>query len=710
MTQPTTTIMGLLARGHIDRETARDLVAALGAPGRSAERSGHVAITGVAAQLPGAPTYARFWDVLMAGEDRVESAPPRRRQLCAPVAPDPGTEPEFLTAAWLEDVDRFDARFFGVTPADARAMDPQQRRFLQTAYHCLEDAGQTGRVRGTRAGVYVSAAAGDYSGDVVEMTPSAVPGVVPSFAASRLSFLLDLHGPAFVSSATCASSLVVLHEALLGLRNGDCDTALVGGVNLFPLPIASANRPMDAAGITSDDHRCRPFDQNGTGIGRGEGVVAVFLKPLERALLDGDRVRAVIRASALNNDGASAMLTAPNPTAHTELLLDAWRRAGITPEALAYLETHGTGTSLGDPIEVRGITDAVRSHTDRRQFIAAGSVKGNIGHLVDGVAGLSGLVKALLVLEHGMVPPTVNLREPNRHIDFLDSPLFVPTGPWDLRPGRDGARPLLAGVSCFGFNGTNAHVVLEEAPHRETSAAAQGSPAHHPLVLPLSARTPTALRALLAAHARTGGDAPLHETAFSLWHDREHHRGPRVAVLARDPAQFAETCRTLAATDPESWRDVPRVRSVPGAPADGLPPEETTAQRYVDGADGADVPWRRFFADGPRPRPADLPPYPFDEESFWFHEGPDERRPRPSGDALATLLGVVADALGYEEVAEGDSFVGLGGSSLSALRIQAVLSRDHAWRLDVSDLLGAEDFGELAALVDSSHRRTPSGE
>ncbi|MDK0517987.1 type I polyketide synthase [Streptomyces sp. ML-6] len=704
MTDLMTSVMGLLARGHIDRRTAQELLDAVGSAGAEKQPeprpSGDVAVIGVAAQLPGAATYERFWDVLVAGEDRVEPAPARRRELCEPVLTGTDTEPSFLHAAWLDDIDRFDAELFGVTPADARLMDPQQRRFLQVAYHCLEDAGRAGRIRGTRTGVYVSAALGDYSSDLMEITPSAVPGILPSFAASRLSFLFDLRGPAFVSSATCASSLLVLHEACLGLRNGDCDTALVGGVNIFSLPLASEGRLMDAAGITSDDHRCRPFDHHGTGIGRGEGAVAVLLKPLEHAVRDGDRVRAVIRGSAVNNDGASAMMTAPNPKAHTELLLDAWRRAGVSPEALSYLETHGTGTALGDPIEIRGITDAVRRHTGRRQFIAIGSVKGNIGHLVDGVAGLSALVKTMLVLEHGSVPPTVNLQEPNGHIDFLDSPVFVPTTRWNLRTGARSREPLRAGVSCFGFNGTNVHVVLEEAPRQETESVAE-TPGRDSgvLVYPVSARTRASLRALMAAHGGHTGAGHSRDLAFSLWNGREHHRH-RVAILARDRAEFARTCRTLAGTDNRAWAELPGVRVAEGPCGDPDSPEEALAYAYVT---GKEVRWHDLFETGPPPVLVGLPLYPFDEDSFWF--GAPVGRPLPSGpadDTLTALLAVVGRALGYEDVTAADSFIGLGGTSLSAMQIQTELLREHAWKVDVADLLGAEDFTELAAVVDAA--------
>ena len=210
-------------------------------------------------------------------------------------------------------------------------MDPQHRRFLEVAYHCLEDAGWAGRIRGTDTGVYVAVADGDYAQADPAVAASAVPGRVASFAASRLSFLYDLKGPAYTVSSTCSSSLVALHEACLGLRAGDCRMALVGGVNILSFPITADSRLADASGIMSPTSRCRPFADGGDGIGRGEGVIAVLLKPLAEAIADGDRVRAVIRSTAVNNDGTSAALTAPNPQAHSQLLERAWARAGIWP-------------------------------------------------------------------------------------------------------------------------------------------------------------------------------------------------------------------------------------------------------------------------------------------------------------------------------------------------------------------------------------------
>jgi acyl transferase domain-containing protein len=741
------TVLRLMEQGHIDRQTAQSLVRALRQP--PADPGGPhepdlIAVIGVAAELPGAASYEDFWRVLRDGEDRIAGLPAARRELCEPYlrgpylhklgAPDRAAEaPEYMDGAWLDGIDLFDADFFKVTPADARTMDPQQRRFLQVAYHCLEDAGWSGRIRGTSTGVYVAIAGNDYDDAIGELPPSAVPGQVTSFAASRLSFLYDLHGPAFVTSSTCSSSLVALHDAVLGLRAGDCDMAIVGGVNIFSFPVRSDGWLMDASGIMSGGARCRPFDEAADGIGRGEGCIAVLLKPLGRALADRDRIRAVIRGSAINNDGTSAALTAPNPRAHSALLEEAWRRSGISPATLSYIEAHGTGTSLGDPIEVRGISDAVRKHSPLRQFIALGSVKGNIGHLVDGAAGLSGLVKAMLVLEHGCVPPTVNFNEPSSHIDFLSSPVFIPSGMFDLRGGRQGTRPLRAGVSCFGFNGTNVHVVLEEAPARVAAA----DPGEGDLVFPLSARSKRALAGIIEAYGRGSGKylaLRAVDVAFTLSAGREHFC-ERVAIIARTTAEFAERCAVLAGTPADRWDRIGGVVTA-GTPrrrvADAAGPSADAAGPAADALGLAELyasdgrpPLEQFGDTGPCV--VGLPLYPFDELPYWLAvpvapappapamarqvagrlPQPDDGRPEPGNgrapDVLRACIEAVATTLGYDDIEPEDSFIGRGGSSLAALAVQSTLLKEHGFEVGMEEILAADDLRALAALIDVAH-------
>lgn len=700
-------VLRLLQAGRMDRDTAKSLLMAIRAQSRqeAAARPGpeKVAIIGAALQLPGARDLGSLWRVFNRETDMIGELPDERRGLCRPYLDREGERNEvdpgrpFMSGAWITDIDKFDAPFFGMTPAEAEATDPQQRRFLQVAYECLERAGYAGAsLRGSRTGVYVAVASTDYMDAMPEVSPVAVPGNVPSFVASRLSYLYDLRGPSYVVSSTCASSLLALHDALNGLALGDCDMALVGGVNIFPYPVRAARWVMNASGIMAEDERCRPFSDDAEGIGRGEGVAAILLKPLAAARRDKDNVLATILSSAANNDGASAAITAPSPAAHSRLLVEAWRRAGVDPGGLDYLEAHGTGTKLGDPIEIKGITDAVRRYTDSRQFLPVGSVKGHFGHLLDGMAGLSGLLRALLVLRHGAVPPTANLSEPNRHIDFLASPVFVPTERWPL--ARPAGRPLRAGVSCFGFNGTNVHVVLEAEPARPRKPEAAGR-----WPFPLSARSTHDLVRLIRRWSTfdpgtpgASGALAAADVAYTLWAGREHF-AERVVIEAAGLGEFRDRCRALSQLPSARWGEVPGVAVRPGA---GLPPDSPVAIYLA----GGDPDTAKLFADHDVRR-EELPVYPFDELSYWVGEPAGTEGAitgEPPESAIARLVGETLK-IGRPDV--DSSFISLGGTSLSALQLTARLRRELGAAVGVEDVLAARSLRELAARADMAAAR-----
>ncbi|MCQ9178695.1 hypothetical protein KMT30_06555 [Streptomyces sp. IBSBF 2953] len=685
-------VLSLLSEGSLDRAEARALVGALQ---QRAEPVGDapIAVVGVAAELPGADGYQDFWNVLIQGVDCVGPLPESRAELCGPVL-EPGAPATFLSGSWLEDIDLFDNEFFSITPADALGMDPSHRRFLQVAYHCLEDAGWAGRIRGTRTGVFGSIPETDYGSAAPLTSPADVPGRIGSFALSRLSHWLDLRGPAFNVSCTCSSSLVALHLACQALRAGDCETALVGGANVLSFPVARDSRLADASGIMSPSARSRPFDTAADGVGRGEGVIALLLKPLEAAERDRDRIRAVIRASSVNNDGTSAMLTAPNPAAQTSLLLETWRRAGWSPADIDYIEAHGTGTALGDPIEIKAINDAVRSETSDVQCIALGTLKGNTGHLLDGAAGLAGVVKTMLVLEHEEVPPTVNLSEPSRHIDFLNSAVFVPTEAWPLQP-KPGA-PLRAGVSCFGFNGTNAHVLIETPPAWPAATTRQVGPT----LLPLSARTPERLTEVLLEYGtRTDPRTPLIDLAWTLAVGREHF-DHRVALLAPSVDEFRRLCQELAGLPSEKWGTVAGVMTAFSDVKTADDPLHRIGQEW---ARGGVLDTDALMGDL-RPAIITAPGYPFAPNRFWPTARDAGRQPEPKepGDAATVVevcVALVREVLGYDDVTPEDSFLGLGGSSLAALQIQAQLLQRYGMELSMADILAADSLAALADLV-----------
>ncbi|WP_246064818.1 type I polyketide synthase [Melghirimyces algeriensis] len=692
-------IFDLLKKKELSRDAARQLIKMINdAPAKSVgARDRKMAIIGVASELPGAKTFEDFWNVLMKQEDCIAELPSERKALCDGFVQyywekyGISEEKPYWDAAWLDDIDRFDPDFFGITPVEAKVMDPQQRRFLQVAYQCFEDAGYAGiRMRGSRTGVYVSAAMANYADALSEYTPLSVPGNVPAFVASRIAYLYNLTGPGFVTNATCASSMLALHEACLGLMNGDCDLALVGGVNLFPFPINGKEIFMNAAGIMSEKQRCRPFDQNASGIGRGEGTVALLLKPLKKAVADHDHIHAVITSTAVNNDGASAGITAPNPKAHADLLAKAWELAGIGPEQLDYIEAHGTGTHLGDPIEIRGIEEAVRRKTDKKQFIALGSVKGNIGHLLDGAAGLSGIVKALHVLKKGVVPPTVHMEEPNQHIDFMDSPIFVPTFPWNVRDGKHGDEPLRAGISCFGFNGTNVHAVLEEAPRKTSQESSNDE--EPPFVFPFSARTKKSLYGTIAKYATLDAkQLPAKDVAYTLATGREHFKH-RLAIVANTTSECVDVCQSLLEQEMDAWDDI--IYADLSKTSESV---DSLAQDYIAGRRCA---WHKQFK-GMDVYKVSLPAYVFDEQSYWSYigeQGSDQGSDVAETD-LDRVLSIVESVLEVKGLTPEDNFLSVGGNSLAGLQFVSRMKKEFQTEITLEDVFTQDNFQQIASLL-----------
>ncbi|MFD0313329.1 SDR family NAD(P)-dependent oxidoreductase [Streptomyces flavalbus] len=465
-----------------------------------------VAIVGIGCRFPGgADGPDSFWQLLREGRDAVTEVPAERWSAEEFTADDPKT-PGRTNSRWggfLEGVDQFDRGFFGIARPEAERMDPQQRVLAEVAFEALEDAGlPADRLAGTATGVFVGISSFDYAAhqlrDLDAIDAYTGTGSALSISANRLSYLLDLRGPSMAVDTACSSSLVSVLQAAASLARGDCDLALAGGVNLVLSPAMAIN--FSKAGAMSADGRCKPFDASANGYVRSEGAGIVVLKPLSRALADGDRVYAVIRGGAVNSDGASNGLMAPNPQAQEAVLRTAYTRAGVSPADVRYVEAHGTGTILGDPIEAKALGAVLGEGRDPERPCLIGSVKSNVGHM-ESAAGIGGLIKTALVLHHRAVPPTVHYREPNPHIPFDTLPLRVADA---LQPWPDGDGPALAGVSSFGFGGTNAHVVLQEAP--PAPAAAPPAP-DGAVLLPVSARDEGALRELAARYATLLTDA-----------------------------------------------------------------------------------------------------------------------------------------------------------------------------------------------------------
>ncbi|HEX5760628.1 MAG TPA: non-ribosomal peptide synthase/polyketide synthase [Thermoanaerobaculia bacterium] len=516
------------------------------APAARERRGSAIAVIGMAGRFPGAPDLETFWDNLRAGVESIRFF--GDEELLA-TGLDPATlaDPRVVKARGaIEDPDLFDAAFFDVPPREAQLLDPQQRFFLETCWQALEDAGYSAAAHRGRVGVWAGVSESTYLHELLRdpelvATVGALQLLIANghdYVPTRVSYKLDLRGPSVNVQTACSTSLVAVHTARLALLHGECDLALAGGASVQAREV----RPYryQEGGTYSPDGHIRAFDAAAGGMITGSGVGVVVLKRLEDALADGDRVRAVILGSASNNDGAAKVgFTAPSVEGQATAIREAQAAAGVHPDTIRYVEAHGTGTPVGDPIEIAGLTRAFRAATGRRGFCAVGTVKPNIGHL-DTAAGVAGLIKTVLALEHREIPPSINFREPNPEIDFAASPFYVAAR---LESWSSDGAPRRAGVSSFGIGGTNAHLVLEEGPAPEPSG-----PARPAQLLLLSAKTPTALAAAaarLADHLEARpewGAADLADAAFTLRLGRAELRHRR-AVVCRGRAEAAAVLR-----------------------------------------------------------------------------------------------------------------------------------------------------------------------
>ncbi|MFI7002080.1 alpha/beta fold hydrolase [Nocardia sp. NPDC050175] len=522
----------------------RELRAALETAQR--DRNEPIAIIGMGCRIPGADGPAAFWDLMRSGIDAVTEVPPSRWDVDAFHDGDGRTEGKAYTksAALLEDVDAFDAPFFGISPREAAYMDPQQRLFLEVGWEAMENAGQAAdALKGSKTGVFVGVTGGDYLQSIIQRSSAAdldayaMTGSASTFAAGRLSYWLGLNGPSLSVDTACSSSLVSVHLAVQSLRAGDCSMALAGGVNALLAPEAFVL--LSNANMLSPDGRCKTFDKSANGYVRGEGCGVVVLKRLADALADGDHIHAVIRGSAVNSDGRSSGITVPNGKAQQAVIRAALADAAVSGARIGYVEAHGTGTALGDPIEMRALSAVLGPDRDARSPVIVGSAKTNIGHL-ESAAGVAGLIKTVLVLRNEQIPALLHLHEVNPEIG-LD--LLPVTLPMELTPWPRTAEPRLAGVSSFGASGTNAHVVLEEAP--APAAAAETADRTEQLVT-LSARSESALRTLARRYVEDLGDAgSLSDIAFTANTGRAKFPH-RVAVRASSVAELRDRLGELA--------------------------------------------------------------------------------------------------------------------------------------------------------------------
>ncbi|MCX7922792.1 MAG: SDR family NAD(P)-dependent oxidoreductase [Clostridia bacterium] len=607
-----------------------------------------IAIIGVSVNFPMSGSVEDFWNNLKTGRDCTGEFPESRKEDVTPFLEYGGIDTkgaEYSGGGYLSEIDKFDYSFFKLSPKEADLMDPCQRLFLETAWSAIEDSGYGGnKLVGSRTGVYVGYNGwpmyGQIASKIDPLSASiSTAGNVSAIIPSRIAYLMDFHGPSMIVDTACSSSLLAVHLACQGIKNGECETAIAGGVKVNLAPVKGSG----SIGIESPDYKAKAFDDSADGTAWGEGVAAIVLKPLSKALKDRDNIYAVIKGSAVNQDGNSIGITAPNVAAQEDVIVRAWKDSGIEPETISYIEAHGTGTKLGDPIEVEGIQRAFRKFTDKKQFCGIGSVKSNIGHL-DNAAGISSFIKAALALKHGEIPPSIHFKQPNQKIDFENSPVYVNA---ELKKWVKGDSPRRCGVSAFGLSGTNCHIVLEEAPEIHPEERLSDANIQ---VLALSSKSEEALVNLIGEYSEllNRETVPTLEDICYTANTGRGHYEYRIAFLIKDTQSLKDKLEKirlngLKSIDNEgiyfsAHKVVTKDRKEKES---GYITEEEKRQLSIEAAaklqeateaqdgknerlnelcllyvKGAEVEWDSLY-DGEKHRRVSLPAYPFERKRCW---------------------------------------------------------------------------------------------
>ncbi len=595
-----------------------------------------IAVIGIGCRFPGgAKSPSAYWELLQSGRDAIARIPRERwsRDDVARIDAEAAASPAIEWGGFLDSVDEFDPEFFGITPREANFMDPQQRLLLEVAWEALADAGQVvDKLVGSRTGVFIGVHSQSSDYQWLEMKSKSVidvhtgTGTAHNVIAGRLSYLFDWHGPSIVVDTACSSSLVALHMAVGSLRAGECGMAIAGGVNLILSPEATV--VCAKMNLLSSDGRCKAFDASANGIVRSEGCGVVVLKRLSDAIAERDPILGVIRGSAINQDGKTNGLTAPNGLSQQAVIRAALQNAGVGAAEIGYIEAHGTGTMLGDPIEIDSLANVLDVAGAGARRIVLSSAKANIGHL-EGAAGIAGLIKAVLILRNETIPRQVHFERLNPHISLGDR-LEIPTRAHTWPRGKV---PRLAGVSSFGWSGTNAHVILEEAPLLPAGPA-RNQAAEAAYVLVLSAHTPEALRATAHEYQKflsaggIGQTLSLEDVCYTA-SARRTHQEFRLAVAGRSAKEMSAHLEMYlhgqagAAVQTGRSREGGR-RTATFAlpellPSDGSTREEALASLAKAFVAGSEIDWTNFFTDNAHC--ISLPAYAWQRKKYWFDRG-----------------------------------------------------------------------------------------
>lgn len=614
-----------------------------------------IAIIGMSGVFPQSDDVDEFWENIQNAKNLITEIP-RDRWNWEDYFGDPLTEENKTNSKWggfMRELDKFDPLFFGISPREAELMDPQQRIFLQTVWKAIEDSGhKVSDLSGTKTGLFVGVSTTEYSNMIshsdIGIDPYASTGNSHSVLVNRISYLLNLRGPSAPLDTACSSSLIALHRAIESIHTGSSEMAIVGGVQIMIAP--AAHIFFSKAGMLSDDGKCKTFDKRANGYVRGEGTGAILIKPLSRAIADGDHIYAVIKATAENHGGKANALTAPNPNAQAELLIEAYEKADIDPATVGYIECHGTGTSLGDPIEIQALkksfSELYKKHNKTPATIphcGLSSVKTNIGHL-ETAAGIAAIVKVLQAIRHKKIPASLHFEEVNPYIDLKNTPFYIvdKTTPWNAIIQSDGkVLPRRAGISSFGFGGANAHIIVEEYLPSTVSTM---RPANQPVLSVLSAKNDTRLRDyafLMLRYLEQNSDVNLADFAYTLQVGRDAML-ERIAFVSTDVAEMKR--QLMGFMNGDIVNNVFRGNAKKSKAQYLLLVEGKSGQSLLNSlfadkelsrlaefwVNGIDLDWSVLYQAEKRQR-LSLPTYPFARDRYWL---PTNKNPRASSNSI----------------------------------------------------------------------------
>lgn len=595
-----------------------------------------IAIIGLSGRYPMAEDLDGFWRNLISGKDCITEIPENRWNNSRYFDPDKSNTRKYYSkwGGFLENIDEFDASFFNISPKEAEVIDPQERLFLQTVWHTIEDAGyKKDMLSGSDMGVFVGVMFGQYQLlGAEEFLKGNTRFSETSYAsiANRASFFLNLHGPSIAIDTMCSSSLVAVHMACESIKRGECETAIAGGVNLSLHPIKYYL--LSQKRLASSDGRCRTFGERGEGYVPGEGVGAVFLKPLKKAIQDGDNIYAVIKGSAINHGGKTNGYTVPNPIAQSEVVLKALKKTGISPRTISYVEAHGTGTALGDPIEINGLNMAYVNYSEDKQYCSIGSLKTNIGHL-ESAAGIASLTKVLLQMKYKQLVPSIHSDELNSLIDFQNSPFYVQhklenwKRPVISEDGVNMVYPRRAGISSFGAGGVNTHIILEEYDGNKTNSCVQDDGRY---IFILSAKKKNILKeyarnfvSFIDSQIDKNTCCSIRDIAYTLQVGRTEME-QRIAFTASNLREIREKLLTFIDRDeyPEDFYQgnsmINKENSVLSY-AEGMLDYKDLSNLSQLWVSGAKVDWNLLYKEE-KPNRIQLPTYPFSKTKYWIQQ------------------------------------------------------------------------------------------